>query len=84
MGTILLCIPRRPAFVETEGERFTLERHDPLEKREYVRFVVAHKDKDSHVERGVFQAIAPAIEYETSWARTQMNSIFCENGLVRT
>jgi hypothetical protein len=56
MGTILSCIPRRLAFVETEDERFILERHDPLEKREYVRFVVGRKDEDSHVEQGIFQA----------------------------
>jgi hypothetical protein len=37
MGTVLNCIPGRLAFVETEDERFILERHDPLEKREYVR-----------------------------------------------
>lgn len=34
MGTVLSCIPGRLAFVETEDERFILERHDPLEKRE--------------------------------------------------
>ena len=31
MGTILLCLPGRLAFVETEDERFILERHDPLD-----------------------------------------------------
>ncbi len=64
MGTILSCIPRRLAFVETEDERFILERHDPLEKREYIRFVVGHKDEDSHVEQGVFQAVAQALEWQ--------------------
>ena len=44
MGSVLSCIPGRPAFVETEDERFILERHDPLEKREYVRFVIGRKD----------------------------------------
>jgi hypothetical protein len=34
MGTVLSCIPGRLAFVETEDERFILERHDPLERRE--------------------------------------------------
>lgn len=34
IGTVLSCIPGRLAFVETEDERFILERHDPLEKRE--------------------------------------------------
>jgi hypothetical protein len=35
-----------------------------LEKREYIRFVVGHKDEDSHVEQGVFQAVARALEWE--------------------
>lgn len=47
MGTVLSCIPGCLAFVETEDERFILERHDPLEKPEYVRFVIGHKDEDS-------------------------------------
>ena len=51
--------------METEDERFILERHDPLEKREYVRFVVGRKDEDSHVEQGVFQAAALALEWQT-------------------
>jgi hypothetical protein len=63
MGTVLSCIPGRLAFVETEDERFILERHDPLEKREYIRFAIASKDEDSHVERGVFQAVAQALEW---------------------
>ncbi len=63
MGTVLSCLPGRLAFVETEDERFILERHDPLEKREYVRFVIGHKDEDSHVEQGVFQAAARALEW---------------------
>jgi hypothetical protein len=62
MGTILSCIPGRLAFVETEDERFILERHDPPERREYVRFVIGRKDEDSHVEQGVFQAAAQALE----------------------
>ncbi len=62
MGTVLSCIPRRLAFVETEDERFILERHDPLERCEYVRFVVGHKDEDSHVEQGIFHAAAQALE----------------------
>ena len=65
MGTVLSCIPRRLAFIETEDERFILERHDPLEKREYVRFVVGHNDEDSHVEQGIFQAAAQAIEWQS-------------------
>jgi hypothetical protein len=63
MGTVLCCIPGRLAFVETEDQRFILERHNPLEKREYVRFVVAHKDEDSHVEQGIFQVAARALEW---------------------
>jgi len=50
MGTVLSCIPGRLAFVETEDERFILERHDPLEKREYIRFVIGRRDEESHVE----------------------------------
>jgi hypothetical protein len=63
MGTVLSCIPGRLAFVETEDERFILERHDPLEKREYVRFVVGREGEDSQVERGIFQAAALALEW---------------------
>ena len=65
MGTVLSCIPGRLAFVETEDERFILERHDPLERREYIRFVIGSKDEDSHVERGIFQAAAQALEWRT-------------------
>jgi hypothetical protein len=64
MGTVLSCIPGCLAFVETEDERFVLERHDPLEKREYVRFVIGRKDEDSLVEQGVFQAAAQALEWQ--------------------
>jgi hypothetical protein len=63
MGAVLSCIPRRLAFVETEDERFILERHDPLERREYIRFVVGHKDEDSHVDRGIFHAAGQALEW---------------------
>ena len=63
MGTVLSCIPGRLAFVETEDERFILERHDGLEKREYVRFVIGCKDEESHVEQGIFQAAAQALEW---------------------
>jgi hypothetical protein len=65
MGTVLSCIPGRLAFVETEDERFILERHDALEKHEYVRFVIGRKDEDSHVEQGIFQAAAQAIEWHS-------------------
>jgi hypothetical protein len=64
MGTILSCIPGRLAFVETEDERFILERHDPLERHEYIRFVIGRKDEDSHVEQGIFQAAAQAVEWQ--------------------
>lgn len=62
MGTVLSCIPGHLAFVETEDERFILERHDPIKKREYVRFVVDLKDEDSNVEQGIFQAAAQGLE----------------------
>jgi hypothetical protein len=64
MGTVLSCIPGRLAFVETEDERFILERHDPLEKREYIRFVIGRKDEGSHVEQGIFQAAGRALEWQ--------------------
>jgi len=64
MGTVLSCLPGRLAFVETEDERFILERHDPLEKHEYVRFVIGRKDDDSHVDQGIFQAAAQALEWQ--------------------
>jgi hypothetical protein len=63
MGTVLSCIPGRLAFVETEDERFILERHDPLEDREYVRFVIVGKDEESHPDRRIFQAAAQALEW---------------------
>jgi hypothetical protein len=62
-GTVLSCIPGRLAFVETEDERFILERQHALEKREYIRFVIGRKDEDSNVERGIFQAAAQALEW---------------------
>lgn len=65
MGTVLSCIPGRLAFVETEDERFILERSDPLEKREYIRFVIDRKDEGSHVEQGIFQAVARALEWRS-------------------
>lgn len=64
MGTILSCLPGRLAFVETEDERFILERNDPLVKREFVRFVIDRKDEDSHVAQGIFQAAARALEWQ--------------------
>jgi hypothetical protein len=64
MGTVLSCIPGHLAFVETEDERFILERHDAIEKREYIRFVIGRKDEDSHVEQGIFQAAGLALEWQ--------------------
>lgn len=63
MGTVLSCVPGRLAFVETEDERFILERSDPLEKPEYIRFIIGRKDDESHVELGIFQAVAQALEW---------------------
>jgi hypothetical protein len=84
MGTVLSCIPGRLAFVETEDERFILERHDALEKREYVRFVIGRRDEDSNVEQGIFQAAALAIEWQsiTGSDADEMNELrawFSEN-----
>lgn len=63
IGTVLSCVPGRLAFVETEDERYILERHDPLEKREYVRFVIGRTDHESHVEQGIFHAAELALEW---------------------
>ena len=84
MGTVLSCIPGRLAFVETEDERFILERHDPLEKREYIRFVIGRKDEESHVEQGIFQAAAQALEWQniTGSDANELNNLqawFSEN-----
>jgi len=84
LGTVLSCLPGRLAFVETEDERFILERNDPLEKREYVRFVVDHKDEDSHVEQGIFQAVARALEWQSIMGRdadelNELRAWFSEN-----
>ncbi len=65
MGTVLSCLPGQLAFVETEDERFILERNNLLERPEYIRFVIAQKDDDSHVEQGIFQATAIALERQT-------------------
>jgi hypothetical protein len=65
MGTVLSCIPGCLAFVETEDERYILERNDPLKKREYIRFAIDLKDEDSNVGLGIFQAAALAIERRT-------------------
>ena len=84
MGTVLSCIPGRLAFVETEDQRFILERHDPLEKREYVRFVTGRKDEESHVEQGIFQGAAQALEWQniTGFNAHELNELrawFSEN-----
>jgi hypothetical protein len=84
MGTVLSCVPGRLAFVETEDDRFILERHDPLEKREYIRFVIGRKDEDSHVEQGIFQAAVQALEWQniTGSDADQLNELrawFSEN-----
>ena len=60
MGTVLSCLPGRLIFVETEDERFILERHDLPAKQEYIRFVIGNKDEDSNVDQGIFQAAAAA------------------------
>jgi hypothetical protein len=62
MGTILSCLPGSLAFVETEDERFILERRDLLKKSEYVRFAVDYKDEDSQGGMGIFQVATHALE----------------------
>lgn len=84
MGAVVSCIPGRLAFVETEDERFILERHDSLKKTEYVRFVIGRKDEDSNVEQGIFQAAAQALEWQTITGPdadhlTELRSWFSDN-----
>ena len=62
LGTVLSCIPGRLAFVETEDERFILQRSETLEMNEYIRFAIVWKDKENHFERGVFHAVTQALE----------------------
>ncbi len=65
MGTVLSCIPGALAFVETEDERYILERHPSPAKPEYVRFVVGRNDAESGVELGIFHASHEALERGT-------------------
>ncbi len=78
MGSVLSCLPGRLIFVETEDERFILERLDPLEKREYVRFAVDDKDEDSHVGRGIFHVAQLGLEWGTITGSDaeELNEIF--------
>jgi hypothetical protein len=62
MGTVLCCIPGELAFVETEDERFILERAAPEEKHHYIRFVIGRIHDASRVEEGIFHAAGDAVE----------------------
>ena len=64
MGAVLSCIPGHLAFVETEDERFILERHNPLEKRQYIRFVIGREAEESDVRSGIFKAVTLALEWQ--------------------
>jgi hypothetical protein len=68
MGTVLSCIPGRLAFVETEDERFILERHDFPGTREYVRFVIGRQDEEGHVEQESFR------QQRTRWSGTTLRA----------
>lgn len=57
MGAILSCVPGRLGFIETEDERFILERYKrPLRPRQRIRFVATIIDHDSGAPQGIFQA----------------------------
>jgi hypothetical protein len=57
MGAILSCIPGRLAFLETEDERWILEKtKPPLRSTPCVRFRSRLLDPDSTVEEGIFMA----------------------------
>lgn len=56
IGTILSCIPGRLAFIETEEERFILEKSKPPRRpSQSIRFIATEIDSDSKVEEGIFQ-----------------------------
>lgn len=57
MGAILSCIPGRLAFMETEDERFILERERVTRgPQRCVRFITPLIDADSRVKEGIFIA----------------------------
>jgi hypothetical protein len=57
VGTILSCIPGRLAFMETEDERFILEKlKPPIRPRLCIRFIAPQIDADSGVREGIFVA----------------------------
>jgi hypothetical protein len=57
MGAILSCIPGRLAFMETEDERFILERERVTRgSQRWVRFITPLIDADSRVKEGIFVA----------------------------
>jgi len=57
MGAILSCIPGRLAFMETEDERFILERERVTRgSQRCVRFITPLIDADSRVKEGIFVA----------------------------
>lgn len=65
VGTIMSCIPGRLAFIETEDERFVLERvRKPLRPPQRIRFIAPTIHPDSGVEEGIFR---PAYRLRDDW-----------------
>ena len=57
IGAILSCLPGQLAFMETEDERFILEKDKkPLRPPLCVRFIASQIDADSRVKEGIFVA----------------------------
>jgi hypothetical protein len=57
MGTIFSCIPGKLAFMETEDDRFILEREKKAPRpRRCIRFIAPQIDSDSRVNEGIFMA----------------------------
>jgi hypothetical protein len=57
MGAIVSCLPGQLAFMETEDERFILEKDKkPLRPPLCVRFITPQIDQDSRVKEGIFVA----------------------------
>ncbi len=75
MGAILSCIPGQLAFIETEDERFILEKlKKPLRPRQCVRFIASKIDPDSRVEEGIFSAAVRLRDEGPRYQREELRS----------
>jgi hypothetical protein len=84
MGTVLSCIPGRLALVRTEDERFILERHDPLEKREHSVSSSAAKMKRVMLSRASSRLRRTLWSGDKSRVPTRPNASNWKRGSART